>query len=48
MSLRRAFRRFSIFRKRKYDEADKETEEVLEDNELETTADDSADENPTP
>jgi len=33
MSLRRAFRRFSIFRKRKYEEADKETEEVIEDNE---------------
>jgi hypothetical protein len=33
MSLRRAFSSLKIFLKRKYDEPDKETQEVIEDNE---------------
>jgi hypothetical protein len=33
MSLKRAFSRFRIFRKRKYEEADKDLEGVIEDNE---------------
>ena len=48
MSLRRAFSRFKIFRKRKYEEGDKETEEVIEENELDTAEDDSTDSNQTP
>ena len=37
MSLRRAFSSLKIFRKRKYDEPDKETEEVIEEKEPEFT-----------
>jgi hypothetical protein len=48
MSLRRAFSRFRIFRKRKYENADKELEEVIEDNESDSTADNSTDLNQTP
>jgi hypothetical protein len=33
MSLRRAFSSFKLFRKRKYEEPDRETEEVVEENE---------------
>ena len=33
MSLRRAFSGFKLLRKRKYEDPDKETEEVIEDNE---------------
>lgn len=35
MSLKRAFSSLKIFRKQKYDEPDKETEEVIEENEPE-------------
>lgn len=33
MSLKRAFSSLKIFRKRKYDEPDKETEEIMEEKE---------------
>jgi len=39
MSLRRAFGTFRILRKQKYEEAHKETEEALEDNEFDSTVD---------
>ena len=48
MSLKRAFSRFRIFRKRKYEEADKETEEVIEEKEPDSTEEDSTDSNQTP
>lgn len=46
MSLRRAFSCFRIFRKRNYEEGDKETEEAIEENE--TDSDNSTDFNQTP
>jgi hypothetical protein len=48
MSLRRAFSSLKIFRKRKYEEADKETEEVIEEKEVDSTEDDATDSNQTP
>ncbi|HJU79787.1 MAG TPA: hypothetical protein VJ599_09525 [Nitrososphaeraceae archaeon] len=48
MSLRRAFSSLKIFRKRKYEEADKETEEVIEEKEPESTEEVSTDTNQTP
>ncbi len=48
MSLRRAFSSLKIFRKRKYEEADKETEGVIEEKEPETVEEISTDSNQTP
>ena len=48
MSLRRAFSSLKIFRKRKYDEPDKETEEVIEEKEPEFTEENTTDPNQTP
>jgi len=48
MSLRRAFSGLKIFRKRKYDEPEKETEEVIEEKEPESTEEVYTDSNQTP
>jgi len=48
MSLKRAFSSLKIFHKRKYDEPDKETEEVIEENEPESTEEVSTESNQTP
>lgn len=48
MSLRRAFSLFRIFGKAKYEDEDRKLEEVIEDNELDSTADISTDSNQTP
>jgi len=39
MSLKRAFGSLNIFRKRKYDEPDKETEEIMEEREADIAHD---------
>ena len=47
MSLRRAFSSLKIFRKRKYEEADKETEQIIEEKEPDFTEEISTDSNQT-